>query len=97
MAKILLSIPDEVLEEIDRYKERKKIKRSQFFLEAIDNYFKVLMTEEYFDRRKKAVERIKKTSKKIMKAGIKDWDPVKEIRKFRDGRADELLKRWEEN
>jgi len=34
MAKILLSIPDEVLEEIDRYKERKKIKRSQFFMEA---------------------------------------------------------------
>ena len=97
MAKILLSIPDEVLEEIDRYKERKKIKRSQFFLEAIDNYFKVLVTEEYFDRRKKAVERIKKTSKKVMKAGIKDWDPAGEIRKFRDKRADELLKRWEEN
>ncbi|PIU28309.1 MAG: hypothetical protein COT09_05265 [Candidatus Hydromicrobium americanum] len=97
MAKILLSIPDEVLEEIDRYKKRKKIKRSQFFLEAIDNYFKVLMTEEYFDRRKKAVERIKKTSNKIMKAGIKDWDPTSEIRKFRDKRADELLKRWEED
>ncbi|MBE3113296.1 MAG: hypothetical protein IMZ49_01570 [Actinobacteria bacterium] len=97
MAKILLSIPDEVLEKIDRYKGRKKIKRSQFFLEAIDNYFKVLMTEEYFDRRKKAVERIKKTSKKIMKVGIKDWDPAGEIRKFRDERADELLKRWEEN
>ena len=97
MAKILLSIPDEVLEKIDRYKERKKIKRSQFFLKAIDNYFKVLMTEEYFDRRKKAVERIKKTSKKVMEAGIKDWYPVKEIRKFRDERADELLKRWEVN
>jgi hypothetical protein len=32
-----------------------------------------------------------------MKAGIKDWDPVKEIRKFRDESADELLKRWEVN
>jgi len=55
------------------------------------------MTEEYFDRRKKVVERIKKTSEKVMKAGIKDWNPAGEIRKFRDGRADELLKRWEEN
>ena len=97
MAKILLSIPDEVLEKIDRYKERKKIKRSQFFMEAINNYFKVLMAEEYFDRRKKAVERIKKTSEKVMKAGIKEWGPAGEIRKFRDGRADELLKRWEVN
>jgi len=55
------------------------------------------MTEEYFDRRKKVVERIKKTSEKVMKAGIKDWNPAGEIRKFRDGRADELLKRWEGN
>lgn len=97
MAKILLSIPDEVLEEIDRYKERKKIKRSQFFLKAINNYFKVIMAEEYFDRRKKVVEQIKKTSEKVMKAGIKEWDPTSEIRKFRDQRASELLKRWEEN
>ncbi len=96
MAKVLLSIPDEVLDKIDRYKERKKIKRSQFFLEAINNYFKTSMVEEYFNRRKKVVERIKKTSEKVMKAGIKDWDPTDEIRKFRDQRASKLMKRWEE-
>jgi len=96
MAKVLLSIPDEVLDKIDRYKERKKIKRSQFFLEAINNYFKTIMVEEYFNRRKKVVERIKKTSEKVMKAGIKDWDPADEVRKFRDQRASKLMKRWEE-
>ncbi|MBA7509143.1 hypothetical protein ES705_01087 [subsurface metagenome] len=35
MAKILLSIPDEVLEEIDRYKERKKIKRNQKIIKLL--------------------------------------------------------------
>jgi len=35
MAKILLSIPDEVLEEIDRYKGRKKIKRSQKIIKLL--------------------------------------------------------------
>lgn len=48
------------------------------------------------DRKKKAVESIKKTSEEIMSLGIKDWDPVAEIRKFRDTHADELLERWKE-
>ena len=97
MAKILLSIPDDILKKIDAYREKKKIKRNKFFLEAIDNYFKVLMVEEYFEKRKKAVEQVKETSKKVMEADIKEWDPTGEIRKFRDNRADELLKRWKEN
>jgi len=94
MAKILLSLPDDVLKEIDGYRNKKGIKRNQFFLKAVDNYFMVLKSVEYFDKRKNAVESIKKTSEEIMKAGIKNWDPTKEIRKARDERADELLGRW---
>jgi len=96
MAKILLSIPDNILTKIDEYKNRKKIKRNQFFINAVDIYFKSLWEEEYVERKKKAVESMKKTSEEIMSLGIKDWDPVAEIRKFRDTHADELLKRWEE-
>jgi len=96
VAKILLSIPDEILEKIDRYKSRKKIKRNQFFIDAVENYFISLWEEEYMERKKKAVESMKKTSEKIMALGIKDWDPAAEIRKFRDTHADELLKRWKE-
>ena len=96
MAKILLSIPEKTLAKIDEYKNKKKIKRSQFFINAVENYFKSLWEEEYFERRKKAAESIKKTREEIMSLGIKDWDPVAEIRKFRDTSAEELLKRWEE-
>ena len=96
MAKILLSIPDNILTKIDEYKNRKKIKRNQFFINAVDIYFKSLWEEEYVERKKKAVESMKKTSEEIMSLGIKDWDPVAEIRKFRETHADELLKRWEE-
>lgn len=32
-----------------------------------------------------------------MKAGARDWSPAGDIRKFRDERADELLKKWREN
>jgi hypothetical protein len=96
MAKILLSIPDEFLKEIDEHRELKKSNRSQFFIDAIKNYFKKMEEDEYFERKKKAFDRIEQISDEIMSLGIKDWDPVKEIREFRDSRAEELLKRWEE-
>ena len=97
MVKILLSLPDDVLREIDDYRNKKGMKRNKFFLKALDSYFMVLKSGEYFDKRKDAVNRIKETSEKIMKAGIKNWDPVKELRKSRDERADELLSRWEKD
>ncbi len=97
MAKILLSLPDEVLKEIDDYRNKKGMKRNKFFLKALDNYFMVLKSGEYFDKRKDAVKRIKKTREKIMKTGIKDWDPIKELRNVRDSRGDELLSRWEKD
>lgn len=97
MAKVLLSIPDEILAKIDEYRGKKKIKRNQFFIDAVKNYFKSLWEEEYLEKKRKAVESLKKTREEIMRLGIKDWDPVAEIRKFRDTHADELLKRWKKN
>lgn len=93
MSKILLSIPDEMLEKIDKYKDRKKIKRNKLIIDAIENYFNSLWEEEYFENKKKAFESIKKTRDYIMSLGIKDWDPVGEIRKFRDSGEAETLKR----
>lgn len=96
MAKILLSIPDDLLQKIDEIKDSKKIKRNQFFVNAIESYFKTLWEEDYFERKKRAVESMKKTREEIMRLGIKDWDPVAEIRKFRDSHTDDLLLRWKE-
>jgi len=93
MSKILLSIPDELLEKIDKYKDRKKIKRNQFLINAVENYFQTLWEEDYFERKKKAFESIKKTSEKIMSLDIKDWDPVAEIRKIRESAETEILKK----
>ena len=71
MAKVLLSIPDELLEKIDKYRDKKKIKRNQFFINAVEKYFQTIWEDEYFERKKKAFESIKKTSEKIMSLGIK--------------------------
>ena len=96
MAKILISVPDEMLAKIDEIKNRKKIKRNQLFINAVENYFISLWEEDYLERKRRAVESIIKTSDEIMSLGIKDWDPVAEIRKFRDTPADELLAKWKE-
>jgi metal-responsive CopG/Arc/MetJ family transcriptional regulator len=96
MAKILLSIPDDLLKKIDMTKDAKKMKRNHFIINAVEKYFLILWEEDYFQRKKRALESMKKTRKKIMSLGIKDWDPVAEIRRLRDGRADELLERWKE-
>jgi metal-responsive CopG/Arc/MetJ family transcriptional regulator len=95
MAKVLLSIPDEELKKIDDYRKKKGLKRNKFFMNAVEVFFQNKKKEEYFYKRKKAVESIKLTSDEIMELGIKDWDPVKELRKARDERAEELLKRWD--
>jgi metal-responsive CopG/Arc/MetJ family transcriptional regulator len=84
MRKIMLSIPDDMLKKIDDYSNKREIKRNQFILKAIKNYLFVPLTEEYFYKRREAVSRIRRTSEKIMKAGTRNWDPVKEIRKTRD-------------
>jgi len=96
MSKILLSIPDSMLVKIDEIKNRKKIKRNQFFINAVENYLNILWQEDYFERKNMAVDSIIKTSEEIMSLGIKDWNPTEEIRKFRDTHANELLERWKE-
>ena len=90
MAKILLSIPDEVLEKIDKYRDKKKIKRNQFFIDAVEKYFETLWEDDYFERKKQAFERIQEIRKKI---GVKDWDPVAEIREIRESAEKEVLKK----
>jgi len=93
MAKINISIPDDFLKEIDKYKEYRKVNRSQFLIDAARAYFDVIEDKEALERRRDAIKRLKKTSEKIMKLGIKDWDTTAEVRKMRDLREKEMKRR----
>ena len=95
MAKVLLSIPDEDLKKIDDYRNKKGLKRNQFFMDAVNRYFLMEEKDEYFVQKKNAVKDMKEIRKRLMGKVSEDWDPVKEIRKARDKRAHELLKRLE--
>ena len=55
MAVINISIPDEFLAKVDEYKKIVKEKRSEFFINAAELYFKKIEEKMYFERRKKRV------------------------------------------
>ena len=65
MAKVLLSLPDDILKEIDDYRNKKGLKRNQFFMDAVKSYFMMQGRDEYFNKRKIAVINIKETSETI--------------------------------
>jgi len=94
MSVINISIPDEFLTKVDNYKKIVKEKRSEFFINAAELYFKKIEEKMYFERRKKAFKELQKIIKRLWDQGlIEEFDAVEEIRKMRDERTKELLRR----
>ena len=95
MVKINVSIPEDFLTEIDRYKKIKNITRSQFIIDAARNYFNAIESVLALERKKDAIDRLKKTRQEIMKLipVKKEIDVVEELRKMRLERGKEIEKR----
>lgn len=94
MVKINVSVPEDFLAEIDRYKKIKKITRSQFIIDAAKNYFSAIESSLAAERKKDAIDRLKKTRQEIMKlASAKEIDVVEELRRMRSERSKEIEKR----
>ena len=95
MVKINVSIPEDFLTEIDRYKKIKNITRSQFIIDAAKNYFNTIESALAVERKKDAINRLKKTRQDIMKlvSTKKEIDVVEELRKMRSERGKEIEKR----
>lgn len=95
MVKINVSIPEDFLVEIDKYKKIKNITRSQFIINATKSYFNTIESEIVAERRKDAINRLRKTRQEIMKliSTKKEIDVVEELRKMRSERGREIEKR----
>jgi metal-responsive CopG/Arc/MetJ family transcriptional regulator len=95
MAVINISIPEDTLKKVDNYKKIIQKNRSEFFADAVRSYFN--QVEEYiaFEKRKKAIQRLMKIGERLQKEGVfkEDFDVVEEIRRSRQERTDELLRR----
>jgi len=94
MAIINISIPSELLEQVNKYKSIVNKNRSEFFADAVKLYFGKIDEYIAFENRKKAVKKLMKINEQIKKEGsFKGVDFVKEIRDLRQERTNELLRR----
>jgi metal-responsive CopG/Arc/MetJ family transcriptional regulator len=95
MTKINVSIPEDFLSEINKYKKIKKITRSQFLIDAAGLYFKSIESELAGERKKKAIDKLKITRKDIQKliSNKDEINVVEELRDIRINREKEMEKR----
>ncbi len=85
MVRINLSISEELLKEVDSYRCIVKENRSAFMAKALENYFNLIDREVLDKRRKKAIEEVRESRKKIS-GKLSGWDPTSDIRKMRESR-----------
>ncbi|MBM3706429.1 MAG: hypothetical protein FJW66_07895 [Actinobacteria bacterium] len=85
MARINISIPEEIIKKVDTYKEMVKISRSGFILNALENYFTQVERKLLEDKKKDAYQSILSLRETVSPL-FKGWDSTSEIRKLRDTR-----------
>ncbi|MGM0367343.1 MAG: hypothetical protein ACQEP2_02045 [Actinomycetota bacterium] len=94
MSVVNISLPETFLQKIEKYRKVKGENRSDFFKKAAELYFNEIEKEMFFKKRKKAIEKLMEIGYKERKKGtFKGIDFVKEIRKMREERTNELLGR----
>jgi len=85
MARINISISEDVLKKVDKYKKIVKVTRSGLIIEALENYFTRLQNIILEEKKKKAIEDIIQIREKIGD-DLKGWDSTEEIKKLRESR-----------
>jgi metal-responsive CopG/Arc/MetJ family transcriptional regulator len=91
MSRINISISEDVLKKVDKYKEITNLTRSGFIAEALDNYFEQLQSRILEEKKKKAIEGIIQIREKIGDE-LKGWNSTEEIKRLRDSRWTGLQK-----
>jgi metal-responsive CopG/Arc/MetJ family transcriptional regulator len=82
MAKVMISVPDELLEEIDQAAKAEHRSRSEFVREAAREYLARPGSRPLNEARaRKAAERIRELAHELRDP---NWSGAKEIRKWRD-------------
>jgi len=92
MVRINLSISENILKKVDKYKQFIHLTRSRLITKALENYFVELESKILEDRKKEAIKDIIRIREKIGKE-LEGWNSTEEIRKLRDSRWGGLTKR----
>lgn len=85
MAKVNISIPNEILDEIDRLSEEENMTRSELLRMAFKTYRRFLSEKKRERNKREGIEKAIQTQDEIRKK-IGDMDLIQELRKGRDER-----------
>ncbi len=85
MARFNISLSNDIMNKLDKYKGFTSQTRSGFILKALENYFLEVERKILEDKKKKAIEGIFKIRDEIGFM-FEGWDSTTEIRKLRDTR-----------
>jgi len=91
MTRINISISEDILKKVDKYKKLTRLTRSGLIRKAIENYFNELESKILEERKKEAIKDIIMIRDKIGKE-LEGWDSTGEIKKLRDSRWKGLSK-----
>lgn len=94
MTRYNISLPSDLMNKVDKYKDFVKLTKSGFISKALENYFIEVEKIIFEDKKKKSIEDIVKIREKIGPA-LKEWDSTEEIRKLRGTRWVKD-KRWQD-
>lgn len=92
MARINISISEDALKKVDKYKEIVNLTRSGLIIEALESYFVWLQSRILEEKKKKAIEGIIHIREKISD-DLKDWNSTEEIKRMRNSRWTGLSKK----
>ena len=85
MAKINISIPQKILEEIDALSKQENMTRSELIRKAFQTYVEVLTEKKRERKKRKGIEKAVELQDEIRHT-IGDLDLVEDLRKWRDKR-----------
>ena len=85
MPRINISISEDALKKVDKYKEIVNLTRSGLIIEALENYFARLQSRILEEKKKKAIEGIIEIREKISD-DLKGWNSTEEIKRLRNSR-----------
>lgn len=85
MAKINISISENILEEIEKKRKEKHLTRSGFLRRAFESYLRTLEEEKEEEEKKRGIEKAIKIQDEIREK-LGKWDSTQTLRRWRENR-----------
>ena len=85
MARVNISISEDILKKVDKYKGIVNLTRSGLIIVALESYFARLQSRILEEKKKKAIEGVIQIREKISD-DLKGWNSTEEIKRLRNSR-----------